>query len=164
MDDNKPTCGPLFLQCVERFAAATDDRVRLISAGHALGQAEKVCLGACPAFMVRPSREYRSWALWVASVLSEVYGLDVSVFDRPDIADEIWMHRHGAQNLVGCLSQMKANTPEWHEYRGFLCGVPDKEIDERFHERRGYRERCEPETGSFCDAVEAEDRDSDGFV
>lgn len=143
----KETCGPLFLRCVEFFTQATDDKVCLFAAGHMTGQAEKIYLGACPAMMCRPSPEYGAWMLTVAAKLSEVYGLEVSLFERPEIADEIWLHRPAYRNNVALLSQLECNSPEWHRKRGLLCGIPSPEIDPAFHERAGYRERCEPAGG-----------------
>lgn len=146
-DANKPTCGPLFAEALRSFVNLDSDRadkdVRLFVAGHMTGQAEKIYLGACTAAMFRPSPEYRGFALAALGKLSAIYGLEVSVFERPEIADEIWLHIPEALTEVGELSQLVINSPEWHAVRGRLCGIPENKIDPLFHERRGYREPCD---------------------
>lgn len=147
---DKPTCGPLFAEALRLFTGldsdrgmADEERVRLFAVGFMTGQAEKIYLGACTAAMFRASPEYRLFALAALTNLSAIYGLEVSVFERPEIADEIWLHRPSARAELGQLSQLAVNSTEWHALRGKLCGVPDAEIDPLFHERRGYREPCD---------------------
>lgn len=145
--ETKPTCGPLFAEALRFFASSdvSPDRTHLFFAGHMTGQAEKIYLGACAAAMFRPSPEHRAFELLALAKLSAIYGLEVSVFERPEIADEIWLHHPSARGEVERLSQPRlvVNSPEWHEVRGVLCGVPANDIDHRFHERRGYREPCD---------------------
>lgn len=143
MNGNKPTCGPLFADSLSAFTDMSDKEVRPFLAGHLTGLVEKVYLGACPAAMVRPSPEFRGFVLSALSRLSKIYGLEVSVFERPEIADEIWLHRPEYAAAVGELSQLRFESPEWHTNRGLLCGIPLSEIDLEFHKRRGYREPCD---------------------
>lgn len=143
MSNSKPTCGPLFLRCLETFTSKTDDKVCVFSAGHMTGQAEKIYLGACSALMVRPSPQYRSWCLFVATTLSAIYGLEVSVFERDEISDEIWLHTMESSGAISELQHLEVNSPGWHARRGLLCGIPDTDIDVYFHKRSGYREPCD---------------------
>src|SRR5688572_26875112 len=110
------TCGPLFLRAVRHFTCTADphNAVLLFSAGHMCGQAEKIYLGACKAAMFCPSPEYHRWAFNAALYLSKVYGLQVSVFDNTEIADEIWLHTAESSSMLGLLSRAEVNTPEWH--------------------------------------------------
>lgn len=147
MNDNKQTCGPLFLRCLEIFTKRTSNPVCLFSAGHLTGQAEKIYLGACSAAMARPSAEYRPWVLFVATTLSAVYGLEVSVFQRPEIEDEIWIHSKESVGSISNLNLLLVNSPEWHTLRGLLCGIPEASIDFSFHERGGYKEICDKAEG-----------------
>lgn len=137
------TCGPLFAEALRSFTNLDEGEVRCFCAGHMTGQAEKIYLGACAAAMFRPSPKYRSFALTALMRLSVIYGLQISVFERSEIADEIWLHTPEARDEVGQLSQLRVNSPEWHAVRGALCGVPANKIDHLFHERRGYREPCD---------------------
>jgi len=142
---DKTTCGPLFSMCLNKFTDMTDKEVRIFAAGHLTGQAEKVYLGACRAAMVRPSEDYRQWCLTVAIHLSSIYGLEISVFEREEIKDEIWIHRPDARSqvqLLGC-PDIEVNSRFWHMIRGDLCGVPPGHIDHQFHERKGYGEVCD---------------------
>lgn len=140
---SETTCGPKFQECLTYFTTAAQTPVELFAAGFAAGEAEKVYLGACRAAMFRPSEEHRTWILRVAVKLVVVYGLEVSLFERVEINDEIWIHKPEARDELSQLSQMAANSPEWHTLRGRLCGIPDSNIDPKFHERKGYGERCD---------------------
>lgn len=139
----RTTCGPLFSDCLCAFTDLTHNQVETFAAGHLSGQAEKIYLGACLAAMVRPSRLYRSWCLHVCTKLSAIYGLEVSVFERDEIADEIWIHKPEARPFLEELNALEVNSRLWHHIRGFLCGIPAAEIDTHFHTRQGYQEVCD---------------------
>ena len=130
MSDKKTTCGPLFLKCIESFVLPSDrvssrDSLKIFSAGHMVGQAEKIYLGVCSAAMFRPSPEYRNWAIEAAIKISGIYGLEVSLFGREEIKD------------------LDVNSSKWHIWRAKLCGIPDYNIDAEFHLRKGYNEPCD---------------------
>lgn len=148
--EEKTTCGPLFNQCLTQIHDAwlgscfPTDSSGLIVAGHALGQAEKIHLGACSAAMFRPSTPIlRGWILQVCAILSGVYSLEISVFEREEIADEIWIHTPESRHLISRLAHIEYNSQEWHTLRGKLCGVPPSQIDCEFHLRKGFGEPCD---------------------
>ncbi len=143
MDAQRETCGPKFLSALSHFTAQTRDPVQLFSAGHMTGQAEKIYLGACAAAMFRPSTEYSAWALQAAVYLSGLYGLQVNVFARDEIKDEIWLHRAEHEGGIRSLQSEEYNSPAWHYLRGLLCGVPLGQIDPEFHLRSGFMEPCD---------------------
>lgn len=145
----KTTCGPLYRALLHHFCAAPGslggaggldtDKVALFAAGFCCGQAEKVYLGACTAAMFRPSAERRAMLLEVLAHVCAVYGL--LVVERQD---EVWVCRdQETKTNVMLMDFGTPNSPAWHRSRGDLCGVPDDEIDEAFHERQGYGERCD---------------------
>lgn len=139
------TCGVLFNKCLTHFTSLfSDDLVLLFAAGMATGQAEKIYLGACQAAMFRPSPENHSKMVVVCDYLSSTYGLEVSIFQREEIANEIWLHNSKCTNLLSkILTTEEVNSPIWHTVRGMLCGVPFNQVDMDFHERKGYRENCD---------------------
>lgn len=143
MTTDKPTCGPLFEQAWKKATSMTDDPVLLFSAGHICGQAEKIYLGACSAAMFRPTPENNKFVLSLAVYLSSIYGLEVSVFERQEIRDEIWIHSPKITQGIALLRVLVHNSPEWHYFRGVWCGVPDNQIDHEFHLRKGYNQPCD---------------------
>ncbi len=133
---NKVSCGPLFRELqqdlCESFVTTYDslDSIKLgFAAGFAVGQAEKVYLGACSAAMFRPSKEDHTWLLEMVSRISTVFDLAVTSWEN-----EIWIHRveHPVRFMI-----YKENSIMWHKSRGLACGVPYGEIDYDFHERQG---------------------------
>lgn len=144
-NDPKVTCGILFNKCLNHFTSMlSDDPILLFASGMAVGQAEKIFLGACQAAMFRPSPENQAKMLSVCVYLSGVYGLEVSVFQREEIANEIWLHNGKCVDLLSrTLTTEEVNSPIWHTVRGVLCGVPFNQVDLDFHKRRGYREVCD---------------------
>ena len=140
---DKPTCGPLFLSALELFTNTTSEQVRIFSAGHITGQCEKVYLGACKACMIRPSETYYAFVLGAATNIASIYSLMVSTFENSPIQNEIWIHRPENKNAVASQLAYEFNSPPWHDYRGYLCGIPFDERDPKFHERVGYGLVCD---------------------
>lgn len=139
------TCGPLFQECLTHFITKlSGDPLLLFAAGMATGQAEKIYLGACSAAMFRPSPENRAKMIAVAVYLSGKYGLEVSLFERTEIRDEIWLHTKESTHVLSqCLQEEEYNSPGWHYFRGLICGVPLDRIDPEFHLRKGFGEPCD---------------------
>ena len=133
-----PTCGVLYREALEHYIAMDPERVRMFTAGFCTGQAEKVHLGACKAAMFRPSAENREMLLEVLIDIAERYVLCIVT-----TKDEIWIARRENAELVRKMKAIQENSPEWHEFRGMLCGVPAEEIDRQFHHRHGYGERAD---------------------
>lgn len=136
------TCGPLFLECVKEFVSDIN-LMKIFSAGHMTGQAEKIYLGACAAAMFRPNPEYQEWALVAALKIANIYKLEVSVFEREEMKNEIWIHAPTATREIAMLKDVDFNSPEWHTLRGRLCGVPEYNLDTEFHLRYGYNIPCD---------------------
>lgn len=135
----RPTCGVLYEQSANEFR----DHPLAFAAGHVSGQAEKVYLGACRAAMFRPQPDVYQAILGIVRSIAGRYGLTVSEFPYEGSDSrrrEIWISR---DNQIGEWLCHKPDSPMWHVRRGQACGVPDREIDEQFHERRGYNEPCD---------------------
>ncbi len=113
--------------------------------GFAVGQAEKVYLGACRACMFRPSAENFVWYKYRVQEIAGAYGLVVTVLESgcPETPWELWLHREGAD--VGSWVSHGANTPSWHMLRAEACGIPIQEVDFQYHLRGGYGENCDGE-------------------
>lgn len=139
------TCGVMFQQCLTHFTSKlASDPILLFAAGMAVGQAEKIYLGACSAAMFRPSLEHKAKMLAVCAYLSRVYGLEVSVFERGEVSNELWLHtKESTEFLQRVINWEVYNSPAWHIGRGLLCGVPFDQIDFEFHERVGFGEPCD---------------------
>lgn len=130
------TCGPLYLDALLKHAGGDLDKLKAFAAGFVNGQAEKVYLGACRAAMFRPSPQHVPLVSSLVLDAADRYGLMVRSF-----SGEIWLYRTaGDMDQLGTLAK---DSPAWHRERGRLCGVPEDEIDERFHERKGYAEPCD---------------------
>lgn len=138
---DKPTCGPMYKDALERHAGDSPDLIRVFAAGFVNGQAEKVYLGACRAAMFRPSQERSGMLLTLAEEAARRYGLAlVSYVGRHN---EVWLCRHfHAPDVIG-LRDIEEDSPLWHERRAWLCGVPPDEVDREFHKRTGHGERCD---------------------
>ena len=147
----KPTCGKLFrtfmdacvtLTCLKPdFIPHGDVRTADRAIGFAMGQAEKVYLGACPAFMIRPAPDWMDWADAAMAVVCGHYGLRLLRQEG-----EFWGFREEhIEDVVRSLQGIEAQSTAWHATRAWLCGIPLEEVDHAYHEREGYHARCEPE-------------------
>lgn len=141
MMTTKRTCGPLHF---ESRAANIDEtsrtEIRAFAAGFATGLAEKVHLGACRAAMMRPDEEDFNWLWERVERVARIYGLllRINTYPDPGRSREIWLLRsHADLDDFRAMRAAVPNSPEWHALRGRLCGIPENEIDVRFHERRG---------------------------
>lgn len=149
-NQTKPTCGPLFAECLRTALDVTTDPVKLFSAGHITGQAEKIHLGGCSAAMFRPSDQYHEWVISFARSAVRTYNLYLFLPEREEIKDEIWIHNRESTFLLRyTLEQEDVNSCVWHSVRGLLCGVPFNLIDYSFHLRKGY--------GQVCDRVDVDE-------
>lgn len=134
------TCGPMYLDALEKYTGGDPAKVRLFAAGFISGQAEKVFLGACGAAMFRPSEAYAPMVRAIVIDCATRYDL---LWTQEGA--EIWIVRNAAllRTLVCCLERYPENSTEWHMVRGQLCGVPDSELDYEFHLREGYGKPCD---------------------
>lgn len=149
----RPTCGTLYRlfeeHCqVETFlqpAAIPYGDIRLAdrAIGHMRGQAEKVYLGACQAFMIRPAQDWWDWALMAMEFTCEQYSL---AFYRAKDHGEIWGCRTRSirEHLVEVLRDTTRDGVLWHQQRAMLCGIPREAVDVNYHRREGHGARCEP--------------------
>ncbi len=147
------TCGELSRQFEEKCQTAYflqpdviphgDVRVADRSLGHMRGQAEKVYLHACPAFMIRPAEDWWCWAVTAMTFTTHHYGLALVTLHE---VKELWGCT-GTATLAAILrlSTEEPNTPHWHTTRAHLCGIPPERVDWDYHTRAGYQVRCEPE-------------------
>lgn len=147
----RPTCGALYRLFEEHCQtlpflqpeAIPHQDVRLAdrSVGHMRGQAEKVFLGACQAFMIRPAPDWLDWARLAMEYVCGHYGLEMVYGAR---VGELW----GAatpeigEDISRLLTYAIPNTRLWHGMRAKWCGV--KEVDIAYHTRAEYGKRCEP--------------------
>lgn len=134
----KQTCGVFYREAFLKYGEGNTALERAFAAGFVSGQAEKVHLGACTAAMFRPSEEKRPL---IQAILDDVlprYGLVAQW-----IGDEVWISRSESCQRVRGMLDFVVNSEFWHRIRGKLCGVPHEELDLMFHERRGYKERCD---------------------
>ncbi len=139
----KVTCGPMYKEGLEKYAGTEPVSQHCFAAGFVSGQAEKVYLGACSMAMFRPSQDRSGMIEQILDDVCPRYGLAWR-----KIEGEYWITREGCEHRFGHLEAFplrpNINGPEWrHRFRGLLCGVPDCEIDEKFHERKGAGERCD---------------------
>lgn len=139
---HKKTCGPFYLDALQSHAGGDESFTEAFAAGFVNGQAEKVYIGACRAAMFRPSEGNWSMVARLATEAAERYGLRFSTMC--DVG-EIWiLQEHpGVLACFAGLAETEVNSPEWHEIRGWLCGVPTGEIDFEFHKRKGFGESCD---------------------
>jgi hypothetical protein len=106
------------------------------------GEASKVALGACSAFMVRPAPDWWAWSLEAMTLICGHYGLLVHAHAAQG---EIWGVRPEWQERLSDTLMQPTNSPAWHRARGMLCGIPPSQIDIHYHERATYGVRCEPD-------------------
>jgi hypothetical protein len=136
----KRTCGPLYNEGMLAYCKNVEEE-RLFAAGFVSGQAEKVYLGACRAAMFRPSPEKRDMLIEVVVEVAKRYDLAVDY-----LLDEIWILRRTREDqwaLFSRLQDEEVNSPIWHTWRAYLCGVPAEEVDLDFHKRKGFGEKCD---------------------
>ena len=158
----RPTCGTLYRLFEEQCptlaflqpAAIPHGDVRLAdrALGHMRGQAEKVYLGACQAFMIRPAADWLGWAMDAMVFTCHHYHLRAKVCLG---WKEIWGYTENSlvQLMMDTMASEPENSPVWHELRGALCGIPHQCIDTRYHERAGFGMRCEPDAEQESEAT-----------
>lgn len=143
------TCGPLFKQAFEYAEKESRDVLEFFSWGHLTGQAEKVWLGSCTAFMVRSSnignkeecQEIDARLSARVHVICSIFSLDCRVI-KTERGDEYWVFRRDKWQLLSLLSKLSPDSEAAHFIRGTLCGVPPGELDLKFHERYGDSDGC----------------------
>ena len=138
MGEQQVTCGVLFKQLLQELTDMSPESIVRAGAFFIAGQAEKVYLGACPAAMSRPSVEYFEEQLENVMKIATLYDLKTVVYP-----DEIWICRKEYFVDVRAMRRLTLNSPAWHHARARLCGIPLKEVDEKFHLRSGYGERAD---------------------
>jgi len=138
--DMTTTCGPLFKQAFEYAQKESRDGLEFFSWGHLTGQAEKVWLGTCSAFMVRPSsigdieRPVESRLRQRVQAITEIYGLEHEAI-LTNRGVEYWVFRRDKYDLIRLLMEDPNDSKMAHFIRGVLCGVPASELDLHFHRR-----------------------------
>lgn len=139
MPTQQKTCGPLYLEALEKYTGGDEKLVRCFAAGFVSGEGEKVYLGASPAAMFRPSE--RQYGSMIREVLNDVAARYELTWTR--ILGEYWIYRGQYAQQIDELRFLEIDSPEWHRLRAKLCGVPEVEVDEHFHMRKGYGESCD---------------------
>ena len=145
------TCGALQQRLWETFLtgslmeAAPDIAYGTFAVGFMAGQAEKVLLGACKAFMIRPAPDWWAWAKEAMMLVCAHYGMNLYI-SRDE--GELWGCGNFSvlQHVHATLKCEEKNSPGWHQLRGILCGIPASALDQEYHQREGYEQRCEPES------------------
>lgn len=149
------TCGMLYRAFEEQCqtisflqsSAIPHGDVRLAdrAIGHMRGQAEKVYLGACQAFMVRPAQDWFGWATLAMEYVCVHYCLEM-VYGP--LVKELWGCASAdiAEDVSRLLTYGNPNTRLWHTKRAAWCGIPH--VDIHYHQREGYSNRCETESGA----------------
>lgn len=105
--------------------------------GFIAGQAEKVFNGACLAAMFRPTRISRESLKEAVDKVAAQYAMPVYVLEKDDVY-ECWIYRQNDTDTAALLMRVYAanvNSPEWHQLRARLCGIPPSKLDFRYHER-----------------------------
>lgn len=144
-----PTCGTLQQQLWKTFLtgslmeAAPDIAYGTFAVGFMAGQAEKVILGACQAFMIRPAPDWWTWAKEAMALTCTHYGMKLYIARDEG---ELWGCANFSvlQRVHATLKREEKNSPRWHQLRGTLCGIPASILDQNYHQREGYGARCEP--------------------
>lgn len=163
----RPTCGSLYRAFEEECqtlgfmqpAAIPHGDVRLAdrAIGHMRGQAEKVFLGACQAFMIRPGPDWFDWATLAMEYVCVHYGLEMTF---APLVGELWgcTSADVAEEVSRLMTYKRPNTILWHTRRAAWCGV--KEVDREYHKRAEYGKPCEPLPTMATGRLEG--RDADG--
>ena len=134
----KVVLGVTFLQGFRKHMGDNPslEDVMKFHAGFAIGQAEKVASGACDGCMFRPAAEWRETCLEIDRDIAQRYGLHLV-----ELNEEIWLVNDEGASWLEDLLNFPLNSPMWHTIRASICGIVD--IDINYHERKGYRERCD---------------------
>ena len=142
IDPNPPVVGKA-TQAVRKLYSRTPETESAFAVGFACGQAEKVYLGVCRAAMFRPAAENFEWYTGEVEKVAAAYGLAVVVLEShcPESPWEIWIARD--ESCVGGWVWLEANSPQWHQERAAVCGIPEREVDVNYHRRAGYGEKCD---------------------
>lgn len=136
----KPVCGVLYLDFLRAYCGTDEVKQKAFAAGFIVGQCEKVYIGACKAAMFRPSESAFHWLKEVVDDAAHTYGLTVTTIPASGVI-EIWVSRSDPD--VSRMGLYQENSPEWHQLRARLCGIPADEVDTNFHERDGYAQKCD---------------------
>ena len=122
-----------------------DIRVADRALGHMRGQAEKVYLGACRAFMIRPADDWFEWAEQAMQFTCAHYGLICYPSSR---LGELWGCREGVGPYLAAMERLPRDSTAWHLIRAQLCGIAPAQWDTAYHLRQGHGVRCEPDPGA----------------
>ena len=156
--ETSPTCGAQYRALVATlFPLSSLDETELhalilqcpgkmyfgcFALGSMTGEASKVALGACHAFMIRPAPDWWDWSIEAMQLVCNHYGLLMHV----DAAQgELWGVQPAAYPLLCHALRHPVQSPRWHVERGLLCGIAAEEIDPAYHLRDTFGVRCEPE-------------------
>lgn len=141
--NNRPTCGPLYLDGLKSFTGMKPRYIKLFAAGFISGQAEKLYLRACSAAMFRPSAMHLDMVREIVAEVATRYGLLTTELPTSR-GVEVWICSSPAVKMaIDKLPEDGENSAIWHRRRGVLCGIPPHLIDLAFHERSGYGETCD---------------------
>lgn len=131
----------MYKEAIDLYGGGDAAKEYAFAAGFVSGQAEKVYLGACRAAMFRPSQERRDMILEIISDVVRRY--DLCYVGMVGSKNEIWICRREWVANVRELHSLKEDSVMWHSKRAWLCGIPDNEVDLKFHLRSGHGERCD---------------------
>lgn len=137
---SEKVCGDIFYEGFRKYLGdnPTVEQVKLWHAGFATGQAEKIHLGACHGCMFRIGPQWREHCLPIDYDVAQRYGLQVV-----EVNEEVWLvDEEGASVLIYMLDA-PMNSPRWHQYRAYICGIAVEDVDINYHEREGYRGRTD---------------------
>ena len=111
-------------RCSEYFKEAMRLDGDPFTVGFMAGQAEKVKLGACEAFMVPK----KACSQKLAQDLANVYDLALHVYNKWQ--REYWFTKN---DQVLDFKYCEVHSPKWNMLRAAMCGIPADQINLEFH-------------------------------
>lgn len=134
-------CGDLYVQAHQVIldSPVLTTPGELVSGGFWIGQMEKVYLGASMACMFRIGQEEIFKYQEPLTAVARIYNLESAI-----LLGEYWFFRPVNEGAVRRMMHLRLDSPEYHQARAILCGIPEEEVDIAFHEVPGYKRPHEP--------------------
>lgn len=130
---SEQVCRPLFDEAIKDYTKG--ERAAFYS-GAITAYCEKVALGCSMASMLKPDSDMYEFCVSEVRRIAAIY--DVECYEWNG---ELWLFRLNHWHSVKHVLSHEVDSPQWHQSRARLFGIPEKEIDPYYHLRKGHGEK-----------------------
>lgn len=132
--EKQETLRPKFYWGLE-LSTELDNPTFIFALGCYTGQMEKVIVGACRFCMFSPELKDCAVLSPMIKRLATKFGLEVNLLPNEN---EYWICKNEDIKWFHKMEIMEIDSKEFHELRGFMCGISLDYIDPEYHLREGH--------------------------